>query len=282
MEKKQLQCILEDSKFDGGKYLRIKKGSRFICLPMKAINILIENISQISDAVKNSLPFLVKLSDTIDVEVTLFKGTAYVVFKKGTFYINAAFEEWRITKESIPDSSYPRFCGFVYTPKDAKVEIFQVNRDGAFPKSFYTEEGAKSYASSLPGVCTVVKKTVTAPDENSMVHNAKAYLMRNKLKNLLKEDCYGCQYDRHSQIEHSSLESSEDSVDKYYGKCDIGPDELKDFLNQVMDKLQMTSFRGLILDHKPDEGKVLAALKEDNIPEIWTELFNEIGFAGDV
>ena len=275
MEKKQLQCILEDSKFDGGKYLIIKKGSRFICLPTKAINILRESISQISDAVKNGLPFSVKLSDTIDVEVTLFKGTAYVVFNKGTFYINAAFEEWRIIEESIPDSSYPRFCRFVYTPKDARVEIFQVIRDGAFPKSVYTEEGAKSSASSLPGVCTVVKKTVIAPDESSMVQNAKAYLMRNKLKHLLKEDCYGCQYDRPSQIEHSCLES----LDKYYGKCDIGPDELQDFLNKVMNKLQMTSFRGLILDHKPDEGKVLAALKEDNIPEIWTELFSEICFA---
>ena len=279
MEKKQLQCILEDSKFDGGKYLRIKKGSRFICLPMKAINILIENISQISEAVKNGLPYSVKLSDAIDVEVTLFKGIAYVVFKKGTFYINAAFEEWRIVEESIPDSFFPRVCGFVYTPKDARVEIFQIICDGAFPKSFYTEEGAKSYASSLPGVCTVVKKTVTAPDGNSMVHNAKAYLMRNKLKNLLKEVCYGCQYDRPSQIEHSCLESLEDSVDKYYGKFEIGSDELKDFLNKVMDKLQMSSFRGFILDHKPDEGKVLAALKEDNMPEIWTELFNEICFA---
>ena len=238
-----------------------------------------ENISQISDAVKNGLPCSVKLSDTIDVEVTLFKGIAYVVFKKGTFYINAAFEEWRIIEESIPDSSYSRFCGFVYTPNDARVEIFQVICDGAFPKSFYTEEGAKSYACSLPGVCTVVKKTVAAPDENSMVHNAKAYLMRNKLKNPLKEVCYGFQYDRSSQIEHSCLEPLEDPVDKYYTKCDIGPDELKDFLNKVMDKLQMTSFRGLILDHKPDERKVLAALKEDNIPEIWTELFNEICFA---
>ena len=35
----------------------------------------------------------------------------------------------------------------------------------------------------------------------------------------------------------------------------------------------MTSFRELILDHKPHEGKVLAALKADSIPEIWTELF---------
>ena len=112
-----------------------------------------------------------------------------------------------------------------------------------------------------------------------MVHNAKAYLMRNKLKNLLKEVCYGRQYDRPSQIEHSCLESLEDSVDKYYGKFEIGSDELKDFLNKVMDKLQMSPFRGFILDHKPDEGKVLAALKEDNIPEIWTELFNEICFA---
>ena len=41
----------------------------------------------------------------------------------------------------------------------------------------------------------------------------------------------------------------------------------------------MSPFRGFILDHKPDKGKVLAALKEDNIPEIWTELFNKICFA---
>ena len=53
---------------------------------------------------------------------------------------------------------------------------------GLFQSFFYTEEGDKSCASSFPGVCTVVKKTVAAPDENSMVHNAKAYLMRNKLK----------------------------------------------------------------------------------------------------
>ena len=85
MEKKQLQCILEDSKFDGGKYLRIKKGSRFICLPMKAINILIENISQISEAVKNGLPYSAKLSDAIDVEVTLFKGLLTLFSRKELF-----------------------------------------------------------------------------------------------------------------------------------------------------------------------------------------------------
>ena len=33
------------------------------------------------------------------------------------------------------------------------------------------------------------------------------------------------------------------------------------------------------MDHKLHKGKVLAALKEDNIKEIWTELFNEICFA---
>ena len=59
-----------------------------------------------------------------------------------------------------------------------------------FSKVFYTEEGAKSYASSLPGVCTVVKKTVGDPDENSMVHNTKVYLMHNKLN------------DHPSQIKH--------------------------------------------------------------------------------
>ena len=102
--------------------------------------------------------------------------------------------------------------------------------------------------------------------------------MHNKLKNLLKEVCYGCQYDCSSRIEHSCLESLEDSVDKYHMRCDIGPDELTDFLNKEMDKLQMTSFRGFILDHKPDERKVLAALKEDKIPEIWIELFNGMFF----
>ena len=84
MEKKQLQCILEYSKFDLQRYLRIQKGSRFICLPMKAISILSENITKISDAVKNGLPCSIKLSDTIDLEVTLSKGIAYVVFKRGT------------------------------------------------------------------------------------------------------------------------------------------------------------------------------------------------------
>ena len=77
-----------------------------------------------------------------------------------------------------------------------RVEIFQVIHDGAFPKSFYTLKGAKS----LPGVCTIVKKTVAAPDENSMIHKAKAYLIHNKLKNLLKKVCYRCQYDCPSQI----------------------------------------------------------------------------------
>ena len=127
---------------------------------MKAINILRENISQISDTVKNGLPCSVKLSDTINVEVTLFKGIANIVFKKGTFHMNGAFQECRIIEESIPDSSYPRFGGFVYTPKNARVEMFQIICDGAFPKSFYTEKPAKSYTSSLPGVCTVVKKTL--------------------------------------------------------------------------------------------------------------------------
>ena len=51
---------------------------------------------------------------------------------------------------------------------------------------------------------------------------------------------------------------------------------MKDFLNKMMDKLQMLSFTESILHHKPYEEKVLAALKEDNIPEIRTELFNDI------
>ena len=69
-EKKQLHCILEDNKFEDGKYLRIKNGIRFIFLPTKAINR--EYITQISDAVKKGLPYSITLSNTIDVEVTFF------------------------------------------------------------------------------------------------------------------------------------------------------------------------------------------------------------------
>ena len=146
-----------------------------------------ENITQISDAVKNGLPCSVKLSDTNDVEATVFKRIAYVVFKKGFFYINAAFEERSIIKESIPIIFLP-VCGFIYTAKDVKVEIFKVISDGTFPSVCYSSE-----------------KTVAAQDDNSMVHKVEAYLIHNKLKNILKEDCYGCQCNCPSQIERSLL-----------------------------------------------------------------------------
>ena len=62
-----------------------------------------------------------------------------------------------------------------------------------------------------------------------------------------------------------SIKPSELSMAEYYSKCEIGPDEMKDFLNRVMDTLQMMSISGHLLNYQPHKGKIISVIKEDNI-----------------
>ena len=95
-------------------------------------------------------------------------------FQETNFYINAAFEEWRIIKESIPDSFYASFYLLVYTAKDVKVEIFPVIHDGLF-QSLFTQMRVSSL--------------MQVPCQVSVQWSRKQLLLRMKIQWFTMQKC---------------------------------------------------------------------------------------------
>ena len=63
------------------------------------------------------------------------------------------------------------------------------------------------------------------------------FVAKRKLCALLKSDCYGCQYDKSSQKDHTCLEPWEDSVEEHFDKVKATPEEFKEDYRKVLNIL---------------------------------------------
>ena len=71
----------------------------------------------------------------------------------------------------------------------------------------------KDYAESQGLAYRITEKKLPAPPKDRLIQLVRAYLTKKKIEDVVRENCYGCQYDMPSQRDHVCLD--EEAGDAY-------------------------------------------------------------------
>ena len=90
---------------------------------------------------------------------------------------------------------------------------------------------------------------------------------------LLESNCYGCQYDKSSQKDHTCLEPWENSVEEHFDKVKATPEEFKEDYRKVLDVLGLPYY-AYESDVETETDKALVT--QNVIPDDFVSIFTEV------
>ena len=199
-----IELTVEKSKFNETTFIHLSKNNRYICFSSNVWKKLSNQFHHVTEALKNEQNFKFKLTKESNLETLPFYGKMYVCFKRNNLYINLDKNQWKEfqekaleifsleNKENIPPE--PTVTKYLYS-----VEQWS-------PKSFFSKTSLKQYAEQEGWPYTITEKKVPAPDKQKLVRLVRAYMTHKTASDLVREHCYGCQYDMPGQRDHSCLE----------------------------------------------------------------------------
>ena len=116
---------------------------------------------------------------------------------------------------------------------------------------------------------------IYAPNRHILLTNFAAFVTRKRLPELLEIKCYGCQYDKPSQTEHTCLEPWEESVQHHFDKVQATPEEFRGDYIKVLDVLGLPYY-ACEVDVDVEDETVKALLTQNVIPDDLLSLFTEV------
>ena len=276
-DNKVFEVSFEKSKFNDSQFMRLKKGKLWICLSSKALGVLADIKDEFNEAVLSKTPVQYKLSQDISLTVDVYKSPVVIAFNKSTIRMNISTEEWTELMPLIPEKptivrESKRHCGNSYYKNISMYGCYQKKVDDNV-KWFYTKTGAQKYG-ELQGWDYGVYTTCTAaPERNALLTDFLAFKTIEKIKASVSENCYGCQFDRPSQIEHQCLEPWDIIVDEYYETHAVKLNDVTDDLNRLVDLLAV-SYR--LHDFSIGEEELKCIVKKNCISDKMLYLFKEV------
>ena len=191
----------------------------------------------------------------------------YVCFKNKSvsqnFYINLDNEQWEDIRQRPVDLSLSEDKENV--PPEPTITGYQYISEHCPPKWFFTKAAAKVYA-EVQGFAPhrIKEKKVPAPDKCRLIHLVRAYLTRKKLDEVVRESCYGCQYNMPSQRDHVCLD--EESGDAFTHLV-----HLTDVAENVVKIARALNLKPEL--YKPEEDTTRPVL--DTVPEEYQDFFEK-------
>ena len=254
-----MELTSEKSKFNETTFVRLSKNNRYICFSSNVWKKLSKQFQCISDALKNENNFQLELTKESNLETLPFHGKMYVCFKRKNLYINLDENQWKEfqekalkfeDKENIP-------------PEPTVTEYLYITEHGS-PKSFLSKTSLKQHAEEEGWPYSITEKKVPAPDKQKLVKLVRAYMTEMKATELVREHCYGCQYDMPGQRDHTCLE--EDAERNYLHLI-----HLRNVAENVQKVVKILGLREA--EYAPTEETTLPVL--ETIPEEYKLLFKE-------
>ena len=202
---------VETSKFgDDNKFLRIRRGQRFVCLNSKTLPKLLEKQCEIETCMtaenpESQVSFKLTLTPMLTIEVTCFKGCNYLSFRKNGGYLNLSYDDW---KE-------------LYTTYSANV--LSSKKRPSTPTNVVVEKKRKT-ASTHP-----------APTE--LARYVMLILVRRAVKTIAESSCDGCLEGYPSQNDHKCLNEAEYMHELYIEEAYTNAEKKFMFLlSKIIDK----------------------------------------------
>ena len=91
-------------------------------------------------------------------------------------------------------------------PPEPTVTKYLYSAEHGSPKTFFSKTSLKQYAEQEGWPYTITEEKAPAPDKQKLVRLVRAYMTQKTASDLVREHCYGCQYDMPGQRDHSCLE----------------------------------------------------------------------------
>ena len=209
-----MKLAVEKSNF-GGLFVRLTKNNRYIRFSSSAWFRLQEQIGSITDAMNNGKLVGYRLTEDCFVETERFHRQMYVCFKQRCkftstrFYINMDGEQWEDFRQRTLDIS-----PLENIPPEPTITRYLYISERYPPKSFFTKAALEEYA-EVQGYAPywIIEKKVQAPDKDRLTQLVRAYMTKKKLKDLVRQNCYGCRHNMSSPMDHMCLE--QDSEDAF-------------------------------------------------------------------
>ena len=257
-----MELKAKKSKFNDALFVHLTKNKRFICFSENVWSKLLAGLDSMTVAFKAEKYIKLELTNDFTVETLPFQGKFYACFKKKNLYINLDATQWEnfqkeaITvlsgedKENIPPE--PTVTRYLYVTEHP-------------PKFFFSKTLLKDYAENQGLPYQITEKKVPAPDKNRLCQLVRAHMTKKQLSELVKEHCYGCQYDMPGQRDHNCLE--EDAEDNYWHLVSLK--NVSENVRKVVQALGLSTTA-----YSPTEESTAPVL--ETIPEDFQDLFRQL------
>ena len=199
-----MELTAEKSKFNETTFVRLSKNNRYICFSNNVWKKLSNQFHRVTEALKNEQNFKFELTKESNLETLPFYGKMYVCFKKNNLYINLDENQWKEFQEKALEIFSPADKENI--PPEPTVTKYLYSAEHGSPKSFFSKTSLKQYAEQEGWPYTITEKMAPAPDKQKLVRLVRAYMTQKAASDLVREHCYGCQYDMPGQRDHSCLE----------------------------------------------------------------------------
>ena len=257
-----MELTAEKSKFNDGLFARLSKNNRYICFSANIWSKLLKDLDAIAEALKTEKNFKLELTKNTTVETLLFHGKCYVCFKKNDLYINLDETQFERFQEKAVDILSTEDKENV--PPEPTITRYLYVTEHHAPKWFFSRTSLKDYAEKEGWPYQITEKNVPAPDKQRLCQLVRVHMTKNQLSDLVKEHCYGCQYNMPGQRDHSCLE--EDVEQNYI--------HLVSLRNVADNVRKVTKVLGLpVDDYLPSEETTLPVL--ETVPEDYRDFFQE-------
>ena len=199
-----MELTAEKSKFNETTFVRLTKNNRYICFSSNVWKKLSKQLHSITEALKNEQNFKFELTKESNLETLPFCGKMYVCFKRNNLYINLDEVQWKEFQERALEIFSPEDKENI--PPEPTITKYLYIAEHQSPKSFFSKTALKDYAEQEGWPYTITEKNVPAPDKQKLIRLVRAYMTQKTASDLVREHCYGCQYDMPGQRDHSCLE----------------------------------------------------------------------------
>ena len=206
-----MELTSEKSKFNETTFVRLSKNNCYICFSSNVWKKLSTQFHHVTDALKNEQNFKFELTKESNLETLPFHGKMYVCFKKNNLYINLDENQWKEFQEKALEIFSPKDKENI-PPEPTVTKYLYITEHGS-PKSFFSKTSLKQYTEQEGWPYTITEKKTPDPDKQKLVRLVRAYMTQKTASDLVREHCYGCQYDMPGQRDHSCLE--EDAEQNY-------------------------------------------------------------------
>ena len=257
-----MELTAEKSKFNETTFVRLSKNNRYICFSSNVWKKLSNQFHSITEALKNEQNFKFELTKESNLETLPFYGKMYVCFKRNNLYINLDEIQWKEFQEKALEIFSPADKENI--PPEPTLTKYLYSAEHGSPKSFFSKTSLKQYAEQEGWPYTITEKKAPAPDKQKLVRLVRAYMTQKAASDLVREHCYGCQYDMPGQRDHSCLE--EDAEQNYLHLISLS--NVAENVEKVFKILGLQE-----VEYAPLEETTLPVL--ETIPEDYKLLFRE-------